>query len=112
MIGNEGFQAAMLLGPLGGVVALAYAAGAASGWGFCVLTVLRITNKQIERLEGELAEQKTETAAEKAECARKISSLELRVKEVEDRYTHGMERQLSQVRHSSARVIWPGKDEE
>lgn len=98
MIGVEGFSASLLLGPLGGIVALAYAAGAASGWGFCVLTVLRITNRQIARLETALAE-------EKAECARKISALENRVKEVEDRYTHGMERQLGQVRESSNRML-------
>lgn len=98
MTGVEGFQASMLLGPLGGIVALAYAAGAASGWGFCVLTVLRITNRQITRLEGELA-------SEKAECARRISALESRVKEVEDRYTHGMERQLGQVRLSSENLL-------
>lgn len=98
MTGADGFQVSMLLGPLGGIVALAYAAGAASGWGFCVLTVLRITNRQIERLEGELA-------TEKAECARRISALESRVKEVEDRYTHGMERQLAQVRSSSEHLL-------
>lgn len=112
MIGNESFSAAMLLGPLGGIVALAYAAGAASGWGFCVLTVLRITNRQITRLEGELAQQKAETAAEKADCARRINSLELRVREVEDRYANGMERQLGQVRQSTSRVIWPGRPDE
>lgn len=95
---NESFQAAMLLGPLGGIVALAYAAGAASGWGFCVLTVLRITNKQIERLETELRD-------EKKQCADQIAALTLRVKEVEDRYTNGMERQLSQVRQSSVEII-------
>lgn len=105
MTAVEGFSAAMLLGPLGGIVALAYAAGAASGWGFNMLTVLRITNKQIARLEGELA-------SEKAECSRRIAALELRVKEVEDRYTHGMERQLGQVRQSTARVIWPGENME
>jgi hypothetical protein len=94
MTGIEGFSASLLLGPLGGIVALAYAAGAASGWGFCVLTVLRVTNKQIARLEGE-----------HAACERKIVALEARVKEVEDRYTHGMERQLGQVRSSSLRNL-------
>lgn len=98
-MGGEGsFHAAMLLGPLGGIVAAAFAAGAASGWGFCVATILRITNKQIARLEKELAD-------EKAECARAIHELRARVKEVEDRYTNGMERQLSQVRQSSVEII-------
>jgi hypothetical protein len=104
MSGIEGFSTAMLLGPLGGIVALAYAAGAASGWGFCVLTVLRITNRQITRLEGELA-------SEKADCARRLAALETRVKEVEDRYTHGMERQLGQIRDSSLRNLMRRDDD-
>ena len=101
----EGFSAALLLGPLGGIVALAYAAGAASGWGFCMLTILRITNKQITRLEGELA-------TEKAECGRKIAALELRVRDVEDRYTHGMERQLGQIRVSSVQMFERQRDDD
>lgn len=97
-MGNEGFHATMLLGPLGGIVAGAFAAGAASGWGFCVATILRITNKQITRLEGDLSK-------EREDCQREIAELKARVKEVEDRYTNGMERQLSQVRQSSVEVI-------
>lgn len=103
MTPTEGFSTAMLLGPLGGIVALAFASGAASGWGFCVLTLLRITNKHIERLENELRD-------EKKQCADQIAALTQRVKEVEDRYTNGMERQLSQVRQSSVAIIERGKD--
>lgn len=88
----------MLLGPLGGVVALAFAAGAAAGWGFCVATILRVTNKQIARLEKELEQ-------ERADCAREIAELKQRLQIVEDRYTTGMERQLGQIRRSSRRIL-------
>jgi len=100
------FHISMLLGPLGGWLALAYAAGAASGWSFCTFTVLRITNKQIKRLEEDLEK-------EKLDCAREINDLKARVKEVEDRYTSGMENQLRQVRESSLRVLgdFPGRSE-
>lgn len=39
-------------------------------------------------------------------------ALDLRVKEVEDRYTNGMERQLGQVRKSSYEVIVDGQTRE
>lgn len=105
MNADAAFHVSDLLGPTGGVVALAYAAGAASGWGFCVATVLRITNRQIRRLEDEVRDEKRARQDEKDDCDRKIEALAARVREVEDRYTHGMERQLSQVRQSSVALI-------
>lgn len=91
MITPSAFNVSFLLGPFGGIVALAYAAGCASGWAFSSRTVLKIVIKERE------------------ECERRIAALENRVRELEERYFGGMERQLMQVRDSSVRIIDRGR---
>jgi len=99
--GEAVFHFSYLLGPFGGIVALAFGAGSGLGWSFAIRTVFKLTKAQV-------AELKDENRREREECERRINALEARVKEVEDRYTSGMERQLAQVRESGARII--GRD--
>lgn len=112
-----------LAGPLGGLLALAFAAGAGGGWGFCSLTMLRVTKEQMEKVEknanDQIADLKLTAAHEREECDRRIRkveeaaerdrqdrmNLEKRVQELADRYMHGMERQLGQIRDSSEKFI-------
>lgn len=88
------FDASQFIGPVGGLLALSYAAG----W---------ITAEK--RVRGYIRKLETTNAADQAECNRRITLLEDRCQELEDRSYHGQERQLAQVRESSYRVIGLGE---
>jgi len=77
----------LALGPAGGLIGIAFGMGAAAGWGFAAKTVLKMAER------------------ERLECHRQLEAAQARVKEVEDAYRHGMERQLGQVRQSSVTLI-------
>jgi hypothetical protein len=67
-----------LAGPLGGVVAAAFAGGAVAGYGFCVRTILKFSNSRIASLEATVI-------ATEAECATRINRLEWRLDRSERR---------------------------
>lgn len=121
------FSATSLLGPVGGLLGLAFGAGATAGWGFAIRTSFRTVKKQLEKVESLIEDERREAkqaiAAERDdchrrmaalhdECNRRIHNLEARVQEVEDRYMSGMERQALQVRESSIRVIRKNRPDE
>jgi predicted phosphoribosyltransferase len=85
------------LGPLGGLLAMTWGAGAMMGYGFAHKTI----GKRVGELRDDMrrSEQRCDTA---------IKDLVDRVREVEDRYTHGMERQLGQARQSTVAIIERG----
>jgi hypothetical protein len=87
------------IGPFGGLLCMAFAAGCVAGWGFAM-----------KLMKDRIGDLKADIARERDECDRRISGLETRVREVEDRYTHGMERQLGQVRVSGYHVLPPKGD--
>lgn len=82
------FSASSLLGPNGGLIGLAYAAGAGSCWFFMQRTVFKIVTREREA------------------CEKRLAALEEQVRELNDRYTAGLERQLWQVRESTYQVFW------
>lgn len=86
-----------LTGPLGGIIAAAYGAGAVMGFGFAHKTV----GKRV-------AELKEDMRLDKLDCDTRITDLTRRMREVEDRYLNGMERQLVQSRESTVRVLRDG----
>lgn len=92
MTGNAAFDASYFIGPFGGIVAIAFGAGAAAGWAFASQTVLKLVTKERE------------------ECERRIGLLEARVRELEERYIGGLERQLGQIRQSSVSVLRKGEE--
>jgi hypothetical protein len=73
----QGLEAQALAGPLGGALAAAFAGGAIAGYGFCVRTILKISNGRIASLEGQVKD-------EKEECRRQIEALTRRQRELED----------------------------
>ena len=95
------------------MLALAFGGGAAAGWGFCQKTVLALSGKATDKLiafmeverERERSELSEERERERRECTERIDALEARLKEVENRYMNGMERQLAQIRQSTVAVI-------
>lgn len=92
------FDPTTLLGPIGGVIALAYAAGAASGYAFCLRTMYKILKIQAD---------KDETECEKRLDAadHKIQALEDQVKLLNERLLHGMERQHDQVNRAGIYLL-------
>lgn len=81
-------------GPIGGLLCVAFAMGCVAGWSFAMKLMK-------ERLE----EMKSDMNRERDDCNRRITLLETRVKDVEDLYMHGMERQLGQVRQSTVSIL-------
>lgn len=104
-VGDVAFSLKDLLGQTGGALALAYGAGAASGWAFAIRTAFRAVKKQVEdqrdNHKTQIERLTDECRRDKEECERRIAHLEAWVKEQGDRYTSGLERQLTQARQSA-----------
>ena len=82
------------LGPLGGLLSVAFAMGCIAGWGFA----MKLMKSRIDDL-------KADMAREREECREDISELKAQIKTLNDFMLHGMERQLAQVRQSSVAII-------
>lgn len=86
------------LGPLGGQLALAFAAGCAAGYAFCMRTLYKMLKDQKK--------------GEHDDCMERIGALEkdkdelkARVLILEDRLYHGGLRQAQQIRESTVHVL-------
>lgn len=110
------FSFQSLLGQSGGALALAYGAGAASGWAFAIRTAFRSVKRQVdeqreahdrqiremrEAHDRHINELNEQCKRDREDCDRRIAHLEAWVKEQGDRYTSGLERQLAQARESA-----------
>lgn len=82
------------IGPLGGLLSVAFGMGCIAGWGFA----MKLMNGRIRDL-------KTDVEREREDCHRRVEDLETQVRKLNDFMLHGMERQLAQVRESSLRII-------
>lgn len=82
------------IGPLGGLLSVAFGMGCVAGWGFA----MKLMNGRIRDL-------KADVLRERDECHRRVGDLETQVRALNDFMLHGMERQLAQVRESSVRII-------
>lgn len=100
---------AYLMGPVGGLLGLAFGAGATAGWQFSQRTMMSMLRKQVDSLTSDLASERALRQREKDDCDNRIRQLENRIQTIDDRYTSGLERQLMQVRESSARLIDQGR---
>lgn len=92
---GTGFQISHLLGPMGGELAIAFGAGCAAGYAFCLRTVYKML---------------------KANCDAHIESLQKentavrhRLAIAEDRLYQGTSRQMAQIRESEVRVLGANK---
>jgi hypothetical protein len=91
------------LGPTGGLVAVAFMAGIATGWGLAVKFLLTLAR-------GEIATLREELVREREDCHRRIADLTARVRELEDRWYTNQGRQLAQVRISTEHVLDRDRD--
>lgn len=96
-VGDVAFSVQSLLGQNGGVIAIAYGAGAASGWAFAISTAYR-------SMKAQLTEQRESHKRAQDDCDRRIAELERWVREQNERYVGGLERQAEQARQSAARM--------
>lgn len=86
MIASDGIAAAsavvpafdwsLLSGPLGGTLAASFIAGAVAGYGFCVRTILRLSNKRIDSLEAQIRQEKIDCDKRVAKLERKLDVLQ------------------------------------
>lgn len=99
------FSVKDLLGQVGGALAIAYGAGAASGWAFAIRTAFRSVKRQVEEQRDAHAQQieRMEQAHRRSQedCDRRITQLEREMRDLSERYTAGLERQLAQARQSA-----------
>lgn len=82
------------IGPIGGLLCIAFAMGGAAGWGFAV-----------KLLSARITDLKADILRERMECHTALADHANRIRELEDRAYHGQERQLAQVRQSTVTVI-------
>lgn len=96
------FDPSSLLGAAGGQLALAFAAGAAAGYGFCLRTVYKML--------GAHKDKEHSTCLERIEILEKEKNeLQVRMSVMEDRYYTGQLRQAAQIRESTAQILGPEK---
>jgi phosphoenolpyruvate-protein kinase (PTS system EI component) len=91
-----------LSGPFGGLIAMAYAMGAASGYAFCLRTMYKILKEQAA---------KDETAWQKRieNLEHQLADAQDQIRVLQERLMGGMERQAAQVRESSLHILSRGK---
>ena len=85
-------------GPIGGVLAITWGAGAVMAYAFAERTI----GKRV-------AELRADMLADRTKCASEIAALTTRLREIEDRSFHAMERQSAQKSQSAAYMIDRGK---
>lgn len=89
---------ASFLGAHGGQLALAFGSGCVAGYGFCMRTIYKLLETKSDKEHQECLNRIIKLEQEKAEMS---ARLEL----IEDRMFVGQERQLAQIRQSTARVL-------
>lgn len=80
------FDPSTLLGPLGGLIAIAYGAGAASGYAFCLRTMYKILKAHTDK-----TEQQCEKRCDELEEA--CHQKDAEIKQLNERLIFGLERQ-------------------
>lgn len=96
------FDLAHLAGPLGGVIAAAFGAGATAGYGFCLKTMFKSAEARVVELREEMARRD-------AKCDQRMDELTARLHLLEDRSYKSLARQAAQLQASGRRIIEPGE---
>ena len=84
------------IGPLGGLLCVAFGMGCVAGWGFAM-----------KLMSSRLSDLKNDCERRDEEHKKVIEELKVDVRKLNDFMLHGMERQLAQTRESSVRVLGP-----
>ncbi len=91
------------LGPVGGLIAIAYGAGAASGYAFCLRTMYKILKSQSEK-----DEKKCEDEVE--EYKKKNAELERECKALNERLIFGIEHQREATHNAGMYLLGKMED--
>ena len=97
-----GFDAGQLLGPLGGQLAIAFGAGCASGYAFCLRTVYKLLSVHTDARHNDCMQRIVKLEEEREDLKQRITILE-------DRLYSGHARQMEQMRESTVRIIGEDK---
>lgn len=103
------FDFTTLAGPLGGLLAIAYGAGAASGYAFCLRTMYKILKAQAEKDETECKERIAKAEAETERVIDRCETLQRECDGLKERLIGGTQRQLTQVRESGLTLVDPNR---
>jgi hypothetical protein len=95
------FDPSALLGPLGGALGIAFAAGSAAGYAFCVRTVYKLLGEGNNKLYDNCLEHCKQLQDENDDLRKRALVLE-------ERLYFGQTRQLEQIRDSSVTIL--GRD--
>lgn len=92
------FDPSSLLGPVGGLIAIAYAAGAASGYAFCLRTMYKILKAQADKDELKCEE-------EVEHYKKRVAELERECRTLNDRLIFGLERQKEATHNAGVYLL-------
>ena len=91
-----------LLGPSGGQLAIAFGAGCAAGYAFCIRTVYKLLGNHSDSRHNDCMKRIEELASENKKLNDRIVTLE-------ERLYMGSNRQLAQVHESSVKLLDEGQ---
>lgn len=106
------FDPSTLTGPLGGIIAIAYGAGAASGYAFCIRTMYKILKSQSDKDEEECKERLLEANKEIERLQEKCEGMTGEIRVLNERLILGINRQQEQTRESGMRLLGKYRDVE
>lgn len=99
------FDPASLTGPLGGIIAIAYGAGAASGYAFCLRTMYKILKAQAEKDEKECEDRLAAAQRDNDRLIERLDTKQIQIDTLNERLIGGMARQADQIRSSGMKLL-------
>lgn len=106
------FDPSTLTGPLGGIIAIAYGAGAASGYAFCLRTMYKILRTQADKDESECKERLLEANKEIERLQEKCDTRDGEIRVLNERLIMGIERQRLQANESGLKLLGKYEDKD
>lgn len=98
-------------GPLGGVIAIAWGAGAVSGYAFCLRTMYKLIKSQAEKDEKECEERLHDAKREMEGLLRRYDEKQRVIDALQERLLNGMTRQAAQIADSAVYLVDKGRVE-
>jgi phosphoenolpyruvate-protein kinase (PTS system EI component) len=97
------FDPSSFLGPIGGLIAIAYGAGTASGYAFCLRTMYQIVKAQSDKNEKNCEH-------ELEELKQKLEQKEAEIRTLNERLIYGLERQKLATHNAGVYLIEKKED--
>lgn len=103
------FDPGSIAGPLGGIIALAWGAGAVSGYLFCFRTLYKVAKAQADKDEKECTERIEAARLEISRLINRCDEKQRSIDTLQERLLNGMQRQQMQISESGLFLIEQGK---